>query len=446
MAAQLRNSGFCSRNMQKEKSLAAIGGRNYMTFVEFFEKDALENLCSCLTVAPDKIILIGDNRKVMQSHADRYERLLRARREVVDFEIISVDKNNIYSILHVLEKIVTEEDECAFDLTGGEDIYLVAMGIVFERHKDKKPQMHRFNIRNNTVFDCDLDGTNIASQPAPEIGIEELIYAYGGEVVYEDEYEHGTHEWTWSDEFYNQILQMWEICRKDVRLWNLQVGMLELIEVFNNDPEGNLTTMVPVAYLEDYLKSQGRDFFANRRILRDLVSAGLITLYEQTDDTITVSYCDFQVKRCLTKAGQILELAVCTAAKKATEPDGSNTYHDVMTGVTIDWDGVICVDESAYDTANEIDVIMVRGMVPVFVSCKNGNVDSGELYKLNTVAERFGGKYAKKVLIATALDPEDIAAQYLCQRAEDMKINIITSFQNLDLDGINKLVRSLWKQ
>ena len=417
-----------------------------MTYIEFFEKDVLENLCTCLTVAPDKIILIGDNRKVMKVHADRYERLLRARREVVDFEIVSVDKNNIYSILEVLDRIVKEEPECAFDLTGGDDVYLVAMGIIFERYRDKRPQMHRFNIRNNTIFDCDLDGSVITDGSTPQISVEELVYAYGGEVVLEDEYENGTHEWDWTEEFYQQVFDMWDICRKNVRFWNIQIGMLELIEVFNNDSDNNLTTTVPTAYLNDYMASQGKNFFVNREILQGLVNAGLITFFEFNDDYLTVSYCDSQVKRCLTKAGQALEMIVCAASRTASEPDGSNTYHDVMTGVTIDWDGRFGGNEESFDTANEIDVIMTRGMVPVFVSCKNGNVDSSELYKLNSVAERFGGKYAKKVLIATALDPDDAPVQYLSQRAEDMKINMITNFQKLDRDGINKLIRTLWKK
>ena len=44
------------------------------------------------------------------------------------------------------------------------------------------------------------------------------------------------------------------------------------------------------------------------------------------------------------------------------------------------------------ETKNEIDVMLMRGVVPVFVSCKNGAVKMDELYKLDTVAQRFGGR------------------------------------------------------
>ena len=415
-----------------------------MTYIEFFEKDVLENLCTCLAAAPDKVILIGDNNKLMKKHKKRYERLLLARREVVEFETVSVDKNNIQSILGVLEEIVNREPECAFDITGGEDVYLVAMGIIFERYRNQKNiQMHHFNIRNNTVFDCDMDGRLVTQGNVPHIGVEELVYAYGGEVVFEEEYRNGTREWDWSDVFCDAVDVMWDICKRDVHLWNSQIDMLGELEVFHSDSEDELTTSVPMTNLLKYLEGMEKKLYINKELLSDLWRAGLITQLKYDDEELTVSYRDAQVKRCLTKAGQILELAVCAAARNAEETDGTVTYDDVMTGVTIDWDGEYGGPGETVDTANEIDVIMTRGLVPVFVSCKNGAVDSGELYKLNTVAGRFGGKYAKKALIATALNPELPASQYFIQRAEEMNIRVITNFQDLDSNGVNKLMRSL---
>ena len=44
---------------------------------------------------------------------------------------------------------------------------------------------------------------------------------------------------------------------------------------------------------------------------------------------------------------------------------------------------------------NEVDLILLHSTVPVFVSCKNRFVSSDELYKLDSVSRRFGGKYAK---------------------------------------------------
>ena len=38
-----------------------------MTYVEFFTETALENICACLTYIPDRVIYVGDSRKVIRS-------------------------------------------------------------------------------------------------------------------------------------------------------------------------------------------------------------------------------------------------------------------------------------------------------------------------------------------------------------------------------------------
>lgn len=65
-------------------------------------------------------------------------------------------------------------------------------------------------------------------------------------------------------------------------------------------------------------------------------------------------------------------------------------------GVHLDWDGVI--ESGGKDVLNEIDVMAMDGSQPVFVSCKMGNVNQMALYELETVADQFGGKYARKIL------------------------------------------------
>ena len=84
--------------------------------------------------------------------------------------------------------------------------------------------------------------------------------------------------------------------------------------------------------------------------------------------------------------------------------------------------------------------------MPVFISCKNGVVDADELYKLNTVALRFGGKYAKKVLVATSIPKEKESGKYLIQRARDMNIKLITDVQKFNTDDEFKAkMLKLWR-
>ena len=141
-----------------------------------------------------------------------------------------------------------------------------------------------------------------------------------------------------------------------------------------------------------------------------------------------------------------MEMKMYITAKNILDEDGKPVYNDVVNGVVIDWDGELHdeEDENEYDTENEIDILLMHHVVPVFVSCKNGIVTADELYKLNTVAERFGGEYSQKVLIATSIQSLGEAGEYLRQRAEDMNIRIIEDVQNLDDAELERKLKSLW--
>lgn len=138
----------------------------------------------------------------------------------------------------------------------------------------------------------------------------------------------------------------------------------------------------------------------------------------------------------MTKAGTLLELVTLLTAKNMKKTDGTPYFNDMRTGVMIDWDGVVHNNKDGRaDTENEIDVILMKGVVPVFVSCKNGKIPNDELYKLNTVAEQFGSEYARKVLVATDMGKTANSRKYFHERARDMGIQIV---EGVHKDGFGK--------
>ena len=82
--------------------------------------------------------------------------------------------------------------------------------------------------------------------------------------------------------------------------------------------------------------------------------------------------------------------------------DDERVYNDALSGVWLDWDGI---PQTSFvpDVYNEVDVLLMHGATPVFISCKSGMMEVDELYKLFTVASRFGDKYARMALVTTSL-------------------------------------------
>jgi len=410
-----------------------------MTYIEFFSPNVVENICTCLARAPQRVILVGDKRRQLQIHAQRYEELFARRGQNIDFQWRSVNKNDMQSIINTLSELIETYDDCVFDLTGGEDLYLVAMGIVSERYSAREIQMQRFNLRGGTVIDCDLDGQVLREMEMPQLSVEENIQFYGGQVLYGGE---TTYRWNMTQEFMEDIAVIWDICCADVRRWNALISVFATAERLDASFDTPLRITVQTELLGKSLWYADDDYVMESGIAQMLQMTGMLTRCECDDTTLTLEFKDQQIKRVLTKAGTILELAVYLAGLLARDGD-EPTYNDVMTGVSISWDGE--QPGEAVDIRNEIDVLLMRGVVPVFISCKNGTVEIDELYKLSAVANQFGGSYGKKVLVATALDTMGIREEYVRARAEDMDIRILDDVHTKKFSELVKTVRTLWK-
>lgn len=415
-----------------------------MTYIEFFDKTATENVCTCLTYTPERVIFIGANQKKIDRHIKYYQRVFDERKKNIEFLSQAIPTGNLKCAVEALSSLVEKYDECVFDITGGEEIFILALGMVVEKYPQKNIQVHKINLRNNAIYDCDMDGVTVEKR-APYLSVRENIRIYGGDVVTGDVDSEETYEWDLNDEFRNDVDLIWNICRKDVRYWNTQIGIFQAIKEQGKTSADGLTVTAKRGSVENYLSQHKARYKPSKGIIRYLTDNGLITEFDDEED-IKVTYKDKQVKKCLTKAGLALELKVFINAVDVKDKEGEPAYNDAMNGVVIDWDGLLHDEETGegYDTENEIDVLLMHDAIPVFISCKNGIITSEELYKLNTVAERFGGKYAKKVIFATALDLLGESGEYIRSRAEDMGIKIVDDIVDIDDNGFQKRLRNLW--
>lgn len=409
-----------------------------MTLIEFFDKCAIDNILGALVCEPERVVFIGDSTKQMNRRMDAYRQILSSRGKKTELICKGVNKNDLLSIAQTLSQIVEQEESCVFNLDGGEELYLVAVGMVAQ-HYPEKVKLQRFNLRSSTIAECDTSGCTRRSVPLA-VTVAETAMLYGGKVVYEEEKSGATYHWNFTEEFCRDIWAMWRVCSENPKAWNLQLGILDKLDSLFPLDDQRLTVPMEEARTQiQKRRAKESDFF---RLLESLAKEGLLQEYRRSDRQFSFRYKDHQVRRCLTKAGQILELMIAAAAMEA-EADGEKLYHDVATGVYLDWDGDL--EEYGADTSNEIDVLLMKGAIPVFISCKNGSVETEELYKLNTVARRFGGAYAKRVLVASELEKMGSKADYLRERAKDMGIRIVENVDQMTQQELKKQIAALWQ-
>lgn len=393
-----------------------------MTLVECYDRSVTQNIVSCLHLRPEKLVFLGEAEEV-KAELERYRDFLTSRGMNTVVQQRPVKMSRIESIAAVLREIVKQEDICVIDVTGGDERLLIAVGYVLAgltHEQRKKVAIQRFDAAAGTAQDCDGDGEIIEGHPV-RISVEEIVRLHGG-IVYPASSQ-PDHTWRPRD-----LEPLWRIMIRNAREWNRYLAALE---VFESRADSRNQVFLYLPDIQDGIP----DFEEKKRLVLEMLEMfeeeGVIR-NQSRGDILEYNYTNWLYRYCTLKVGNILEVKTLLEARAKTE-DGKDYFQDCLMGVHIDWDGVTHpAAKRVPETRNEIDVIATRGMIPLFISCKNGDVDEDELYKLHTVATRFGGPDAKKMLIATHLQKKnEISTNAFIQRAKDMDIYLVTDAATL---------------
>lgn len=390
-----------------------------MTLIECFDPLPMRNVAACLRLQPEKVIFLGD-MNYMEARIQDYRELFARRAKNTQVELCHVRLDDRNDIFQTLQEIIAQEENCVIDITGGAEQLLMAVGAVTMGQNEKKVSVQKFELRSGMVLDCDGDGQTLPGQQV-ELTAQELIGLRGGKVYPQS--RQTAQNYRPAD-----IQDLWELVSKDSKTWNKTISYLN---EFESRADDGMEVYLPVSRIAGSIRDFEAKEAAVRNLLEKLDRCGVIT-DRSSGAALRYEYQNDMLRDCVKKAGNMLEIKTLLEAR-ALMQDGKPYFCDCKMGVTIDWDGTVFSPEKRIpETRNEIDVLLVRGMTPLFISCKNGDIGDDELYKLNTVAERFGSRYAKKMLIATDLERKGpMSLKAYIQRAKDMGIYLVTDAAEL---------------
>lgn len=379
--------------------------------IEFFDETSIENLITCLHYKMDKTIFIGYKKNMTENRKRIAEDFLKKRCQVEEIEFKTVNEYNPKEILAVLEAVLKDEKEqfCYFDLTGGEDLILTAMGMLAERYQ---VPVHKYDVERDKLIvfkrENQPDITNTGRKQEIVLNLDDIIGMQGGCINYKDQkaYKNNLD----NEIFKKDIAGMWEVARKDSAKWNTFSAFLKAVK--KEKIKANSYVVLTTDW-EHAVKDKKEVLSENEieNYFNTLQKIKIMTWDKKEEKGIEFSYKNKTMKDCITDAGCLLELATYYNRKNSGE------YSDVRVGIHLDWDGKVTYKGN--DVENEIDVMTLKGNVPTFISCKNGEVDPKALYEIDTITEQLGGKYAKKELvIGTEMIP------VYRKRAQEMKIEV----------------------
>ena len=383
---------------------------------EFLDNEPIENVITCIHFKVDKVVFFGYHH-VIQNQRSNTEKFLKKYCSVNDVKFFPLPLNDLQSVLKTMRKEIEHElgqgAKLYFDITGGESLILVAFGML---SKEFETPMHMYDIPNDKLIELDEGAKlsiskDVVSQQV-HLNLDRYIEMRGGIINY------GLHKSIKKDggeEFIDDVAKMWLIAKKHIDYWNpfsdfLRVNML---------PDTNLQVRKRTSRIIKALSESKTNINKTAKlneIIDDLAEKGLLLDVDHANEIYRFRFKNQYIKDCLWEGGSILELHTYQKQKIISD--------DCRVGVHLDWDGIIHYQRGT-DVINEIDVLSLKGNVPTFISCKSGKMGAQQalhaLYELETVTKRFGGKYAKKVLVTAV----DIGKVY-SERASEMGIEIIT--------------------
>ncbi len=370
------------------------------TIIEIYDDEPIYNVHAAAQFKPLNVVYLGTRKLKSKRVKNNIISCFRELGLQTKCFFYSTDMTNLASVRSELCTIIESFGDCAIDITGGNEVALVAAGMIADERNVPIFRYDRFTHSYKNIYNCPLsEGVD----SIPEFSVDAMLSMAGAAMK-----SHGHLSIDNLDaETEEDIFKVWGIYKEHYRTWHRTVSYLQ--QISKELVGGRLHVDAPAVFYGTEKVNT-----ADKNIINKLAAAGIIRNLKNDGRRISFDYKNALMRSCLCDVGICLELYVFAATNR------TGAYNDVRISVVIDWDGDL---ESRINTINEIDVLIMNGFVPVFISCKSGTPNVTALNEIKTLADKFGGEYACPVLVTMS----DVRTKdkYFTQRAEDMGVTLI---------------------
>lgn len=364
------------------------------TLIELFDDVmAFNNFLLTRLLKPDELILLAaENSRDWDLVQERFESFKRYFKLKTAVTFFMMDTRDIRSTADALHAIIRErgEENCVIDVIGGDETLLMAVGMCASAY----PHLRIMTLRNaqpTLIWGEETPEEGRAIQSALSVSVRDAIAMAAGEMV-----RCGHADWRALDDYmFATIPVMFEIYLRNRAAWSSFTSYLQRLNsskykvqegVYSGPVEFTINPML------------GKKVRLNASLMQEFSDAGVITECRIMPSVVHLAFAHPQIVKYLCDPGSWLELFVFSVLKK------SGLFTDIEINPVVSWDN----DEDNDDTINEVDLIAMKGIVPVFISCKSSVLETKAVNELLAITRRFGNYNARAVLI-TACNAESDA-------------------------------------
>ena len=382
------------------------------TLIELYDTSPIRNVLSAVMFRPQEMILVCPPEIAEDPNQRRSLRDFFAYLDCpVKLTLIPVTLLDAGKTERVLREVLESHQDCAIDISGGTDAALFAAGVA-----SGETPVFTYSTRKNTFFEI-KNAPFARSLPCDvHLDVRSCLMMAGGTLHPGREENAGLADKT------EQIDRLFNVYTAFRPQWNRQINYIQKIS--SSEPGileagGQLTE-----------KAGNKRVEADIEFFKALEKAGLILDLRLMDDSILFRFPDERVRFWLRDIGVVLELQVFRACHAA------GCFDDVVLSAVVNWQSGRIHRDSVI---NEIDVMAVQGIQPVFISCKTCEVHTDALNELAILRDRFGGKFARAILVTSGMTGK--TREPVRMRADKLGIELV-EWEDVNLESLTNRLRN----
>ena len=387
------------------------------TLIELYDERPVENVLASEVFKPERTVFlcppeIAQNKNLRV----KLEEYFRHRGLNTELIFLECSQYNSEKIEKQLRAITEKYSDCVLDITGGTDAALFAGGRLCAEYGTPT---FTYSRKRNCFFSIhDADFANELSCDVIH-SVEDCFLMAGGAL------RQGRVDNSILSSYMNDIDPFFKLYLRNRSNWSHIVGYIQRA----SQSEKGFTPPLDVTAPYTVKGERGSQIAVPESALYELQKLGFISNVEISADSVKFRFKDHQIRTWLRDMGSVLELFVYKACID------TGLFNDVRTSAVVDWEG----DNKQDNVTNEIDVMAMKGIVPVFISCKTCEVTTEALNELAILRDRFGGNIAKAAIVTTKC-----CQNITRHRASELGIAVI-DLDDIKLGNTKTLIESLMK-
>ena len=370
------------------------------TLIELYDERPLDNVLATEMFHPETTVYLCtpevDQDHVLKEKLRAYFKARGCRTKLVFIPVSMLDAEEI---AQAMRRVIAEYPDCALDIAGGTDASLFACGLVCAQ---EHLAVFTYSRKKNKFFDI-RDAAFSQDLPCPiRLKISDCFQMAGGSML------PGRMNNEHLQAYLPLISGFYRLYQKYRAKWVSIITYIQRISKQEKDRNGLFTVEGPLA-----VRHNGRILSAEPEFFLSLEQLRLIRdLRMDEKEGIHFVFRDEEACFFLRDIGSVLELYTYKAAHD------TGIFQDVHLSAVVNWEGGKANSKSV---TNELDVVAVRGVMPVFISCKTSEIKTEALNELAILRDRFGSAVSRAIIVTSAGSVRSVTRN----RAYELGIEII---------------------